>query len=182
MPEPRIAPLTDASPEVEEILDKTRVRPGPALNIFATMAHHPRLLKRFNVLGGLFLGRGLLPARARELVILRTAWRTGSKYEFGQHTLIGRQAGLTDEEIERTTKDRAEWPQGDAQLIRLADEAHDHRDVSDELWTELQSSWNAAELIELVALAGFYGMVATFLNATRVQLDPGVPGWPSGSD
>lgn len=178
MPEPRIAPLIDPSPEMEELLDKTRVRPGPPLNIFATMAHHPRLLKRFNVLGGLFLGRGVLPARERELVILRTAWRTGCVYEFGQHTLLGRQEGLTEHEIRRVTEESAEWPEGDATLIRLADEVHTSRDVSDELWAQLKQRWGEAELIELVALAGFYGMVATFLNATRVQLDPGVPGWP----
>ena len=57
MPKPRIAPLTDPTPEVKELLDKTKIRQGPVLNVFATLAHHPRLLKRFNVLGGLFLGR-----------------------------------------------------------------------------------------------------------------------------
>jgi len=178
MPEPRIAPLIDPSPEVEELLDKTRIRQGPPLNIFATMAHHPRLLKRFNVLGGLFMGRGVLPARDRELVILRTAWRTGCVYEFGQHRLLAHQEGLTEDEIRRVTEESTEWPEGDAPLIRLADEVHTNRDVSDELWAELKRRWGEAELIELVALAGFYGMVATFLNATRVQLDPGVPGWP----
>jgi len=178
MPEPRIAPLMDPSPEVEELLDKTRIRQGPPLNIFATMAHHPRLLKRFNVLGGLFMGRGVLPARERELVILRTAWRTGCVYEFGQHRLLATREGLTEDEIRRVTEESTEWPEGDAPLIRLADEVHTNRDVSDELWAELKRRWGEAELIELVALAGFYGMVATFLNATRVQLDPGVPGWP----
>src|SRR5215467_9739109 len=133
MPKPRIAPLTDPTPEVKELLDKTKIRQGPVLNVFATMAHHPRLLKRFNVLGGLFLGRGLLPARERELVILRTGWRTRCEYEFGQHTLLGRQAGLTDEEIRRVTDDDGRWPAGDAELIRLADELHESRDVSDDL-------------------------------------------------
>jgi len=178
MPEPRIAPLIDPSREVEELLDKTRIRQGRPLNIFATMAHHPRLLKRFNVLGGLFMGRGVLPARERELVILRTAWRTGCVYEFGQHRLLATREGLTEDEIRRVTEESTEWPEGDAPLIRLADEVHTNRDVSDELWAELKRRWGEAELIELVALAGFYGMVATFLNATRVQLDPGVPGWP----
>ena len=181
MPEPRIAPLVDPSPEVEELLDKTKVRQGPPLHIFATMAHHPRLLKRFNVLGGLFLGRGVLPPRARELVIMRTAWRTNCEYEFGQHTLLGRQAGLTDDEIQRLTEEAAGWPEADALLVRLADEVHVHHDVSDELWAQLERRWNQAEMIELVTLAGFYGMVSSFLNATRVQLDPGVPGWPAAT-
>ena len=179
MPEPRIAPLTDPSPEVEEILEKTKVRPGPPLNIFSTMAHHPRLLKRFNVLGGLFLGRGLLPPRERELVILRTACRSNCEYEFGQHTLLARQAGLTDDEIRRVTEELADWPDGDAHLIQLADEIHAQRDVTDELWATLERRWSPAQMIELVTLAGFYGMVATFLNSTRVQLDAAVPGWPA---
>jgi len=151
---------------------------GPPLNIFATLAHHPRLLKRFNVMGGLFLARGLLPARERELVILRTGWRTRCEYEFGQHVLIGRRAGSSDEEIRRVTTHGADWPAGDALLIRLADEIHETRDVSDELWKALRSRWDDAALLELVALAGFYGMVAGLLNALRVQREPGVPGWP----
>src|SRR5215469_3420885 len=179
MPEPRIAPLTDPTPEVKELLDKTKIHQGPVLNVFATMAHHPRLLKRFNVLGGLFLGRGLLPSRERELVILRTAWGTKCEYEFGQHTLLGRHAGLTDDEIRRVTEEAADWPEGDALLLQLADEIHAHHDVTDELWAALQRRWSPAQMIELVTLAGFYGMVAAFLNSSRVQLDPGVPGWPA---
>jgi 4-carboxymuconolactone decarboxylase len=178
MTEPRIPPLTDPSPEVAELLDKTGVGPGPPLNIFTTLAHHPRLLKRFNVLGGLFLGRGLLPARERELVVLRTGWRTGCEYEFGQHVLLGRRAGLGDDEIRRVTGDGAGWSPDDALLIRLADEVHETRDVSDELWAELGRRWDRAQLLELVALAGFYGMVCALLNAARVQREPGVPGWP----
>ncbi|HKF77427.1 MAG TPA: carboxymuconolactone decarboxylase family protein [Candidatus Dormibacteraeota bacterium] len=178
MSEPRIAPLTDPGPEVQEILDKTQVRPGPPLNIFATMAHHPRLLKRFNVLGGLFLGRGLVPEREREVVILRTGWRARCEYEFGQHTVIGRRAGLTDAEIRRLAGGAGAWTDDDALLVRLADEIYDTRDVSDELWAALSRRWTPAELIELVTLAGFYGMVSAFLNSARVQLDDGVPGWP----
>jgi hypothetical protein len=38
MTEPRIAPVTDPDPEVAELLEKTKIRPGPALNIFGTLA------------------------------------------------------------------------------------------------------------------------------------------------
>src|SRR2546423_12722776 len=120
MTAPRIPPVTDPSPEVVELLGKTAISDGPPLNIFATLAHHPRLLKRFNVLGGLFLGRGLLPARERELVILRTGWRTRCEYEFGQHTVLGRRAGLDDDEIRRVTREGARRPPRGALLIRPA--------------------------------------------------------------
>ncbi|HXM55274.1 MAG TPA: carboxymuconolactone decarboxylase family protein [Candidatus Dormibacteraeota bacterium] len=182
MTQPRIPPVTDPSPEVAEILGKTAISDGPPLNIFATLAHHPRLLKRFNVLGGLFLGRGVLPAREREIVILRTGWRTRCEYEFGQHVVLGRRAGLTDEEIRLLAREDGEWPAEDAALVRLADELHATRDVSEDLWAELSAHWNHAELLELVMLAGFYGMVSGFLNAARVQREPGLPGFPEGQD
>jgi 4-carboxymuconolactone decarboxylase len=181
MTEPRIPPVTDPDPEVAAVLETTKILPGPPLNIFATLAHHPRLLKRFNVLGGLFLGRGLLPARQRELVILRTAWRTRCEYEFGQHVLLGRRAGLADDEIRRLTTADGDWPGDDALLVRLADEVHETRDVADPLWAALAERWGQAEILELVALAGFYGMVAGILNAARVQREPGVPGWPGAT-
>jgi AhpD family alkylhydroperoxidase len=124
----------------------------------------------------------VLPARERELVILRTGWRTRCEYEFGQHVLLGRRAGLSDEEIRRVTADDGDWAPGDALLIRLSDEVHETRDVSDELWEALSDRWDREALLELVALAGFYGMVAGLLNAARVQRDPGVPGWPDATE
>jgi len=45
-----------------------------------------------------------LPARHREILRLRIGWLCQSEYEFGQHTRIGKEAGLTDEEIVRITK------------------------------------------------------------------------------
>ncbi|MEZ5229575.1 MAG: carboxymuconolactone decarboxylase family protein [Acidimicrobiales bacterium] len=56
-------------------------------------------MKRFNLLGGFLLNKGLIPAREREIVILRVGWNAQAVYEFGQHTLIGKQTGLTDDEI-----------------------------------------------------------------------------------
>ena len=72
---------------------------GRPLNIFGVLGHHPKLLKRFNLLGGFILNKGLIPERERELVILRVGWNAQAVYEFGQHTVIGQRCGLTDDEI-----------------------------------------------------------------------------------
>ena len=39
------------------------------MNLFTTLAHHPRLLKRWSAFGGLLLAGGTLPARDREVLI-----------------------------------------------------------------------------------------------------------------
>lgn len=166
---PRIQPAAEAIPEGL-----------PPLNIFATMAKHPKLLDRFNRFGGFLLYRGLLPAREREIVILRVGWRSGSVYEFGQHTVIGRGAGLTDEEVRRLAVDRVDdaWSDDDRNLIELADQLCTTNKVDDALWERLSRRWNEQEVMELLVVAGFYRLVSGFLNATGVQLEQGTPGWP----
>ena len=95
----RIEPKAEFDDDELELLGKTLLIDGRPANIFGTMIKHPKLLKRFNVLGGFILTKGMLPAREREIVILRVGANCVAKYEFGQHTVIGRRCGLTDEEI-----------------------------------------------------------------------------------
>lgn len=183
MEQPRINPVTEPTDEQAELLGKMQLRAGERpLNIFGTLAHHPRLLKRFSLLGSAFLMDGRLPAREREVVILRIGWRCRSPYEFGQHRRLGREAGLTDAEIARCADadtSEGEWSAGDAALVALADDMCDTDTVSDATWSALADRWDDAELIELVLLAGYYRMVSGFLNAVGVQLDPGVEGLPT---
>jgi alkylhydroperoxidase family enzyme len=150
----------------------------PPINIFATLAHHPRMLKRLNVFGGLFLAHGAVAPRDREIVILRAAWRAGCEYEFGQHTLPGRQAGLTDAEIAGLAGAPRQWSAADQILIDLADQVDAGARLEDATWEAVHAAHGDLASIELVMLAGFYRMLAGFLNTLRVELDPGVPGWP----
>jgi 4-carboxymuconolactone decarboxylase len=151
----------------------------PQLNIFLTLAKHRPLYDRFSRLGGFLLYRGLLPARPREIVILRTGWRSGSVYEFGQHTRFGQEAGLTLEEIRRlATQGTDGWSEEDRTLVLFADELCGTNTVTDETWAALAARWSEEELLELVVVAGFYRLVSGFLNSVGVQLEPGTAGWP----
>ncbi len=187
---PRIPLVTEVDPDSElgEILGKSMTSDGEPLNIFGALAHHPKLFKRFNLMGGFLLNKGLLPAREREIVILRVGWNARAMYEFGQHTIIGRNAGLTDEEIEALATDDPDlrggdrghrWSDADRDLIALADELCADDCVTDKTFARLSARWNEAELVELVVCAGFYRLVSGFLNTMGVPLDPGVPGFPS---
>jgi 4-carboxymuconolactone decarboxylase len=154
----------------------------PKLNIFRTLQRNQTLYKSFLRLGGYLLTGGGLPERAREIVILRTGWRAGSEYEFGQHTVIGRRAGLSDAEIERLADgDSGGWDEGDAALVRLADELCDDDMVSEQTWAALGRRWNDEELLELLVLAGFYRLVSGMLNSVGVALEPATPGWPASA-
>lgn len=178
---PRLQPVSPITLEIEEILaGSIKSVNGEHLHLFGTMAHHPKMLKRFLAFGGFFLNRGLLPAREREIVILRVGWNTASVYEFGQHTVIGRNCGLRDDEIAALAGDpsRHGWSDRDRGLITMTDEICADDCVSEPTWKELRAGWSDAELCELVLLVGVYRMVAGFLNTMGVELDPNTPGWP----
>ena len=178
---PRIAPLVDLTEELQTIMGGGINSPaGTPLNIFGTIAHHPKLLKRFMNFAGLFLNKGLLPAREREIVILRVGWNCQSVYEFGQHTVIGQRVGLSLTEIGALTMSSNEfnWSERDIALIAMSDELCADDCVSEATWNLLKAHWKENELIELVMVAGTYRLVSGFLNTMGVELDVDTPGWP----
>ncbi len=181
LPRPRIPPLEAAawSDEVREMLAKTAVD-GRVFNVFATLAQHPKLLKRWMVFANHVLFKSALPARARELLILRTAWHCRSDYEWGQHQRIARAAGLSDEEIQRVAEgpEAPGWATGDAALLRAADELMDDKVVSDATWAALAESLGTDGLMDVVFTVGNYAMLAMALNSFGVERDPGIGGIP----
>ena len=174
---PRIHPVTadEQDEQQRELLGGVAL---PAANIFATFVRHPGLFRKWMPFGGKLLS-GKIPARERELVILRTGYLCRSEYEWGQHVTIGRAAGLTDEEIERVKAgpDDPAWDGFDATLLRAADELHEDACISDATWAALAARYDEKQLIELPMLIGQYHLVAFTLNSLGVQREAGVPGF-----
>ncbi len=174
---PRVDPLSDEQldPEIRE-----RLGDGPALNIFRTLAHHPKLLKRWLVFGSHILGKNSLEPRERELVILRTGWLCRAEYEWAQHVEIARGSGLSDEEIERIARgaDAPDWSERDRALLRAADELHAEQFVSDETWNALSKHYETRQLMDLVFTVGQYTLVSMALNTLGVQLESGAARFP----
>lgn len=181
---PRIAPLApaDRDEQTQELLGGTGTLTGPASNIFDTLVRHPGLFRRWLPFGGKLLV-GKLPARDRELLILRTGWHTQSAYEWGQHVLIAASAGLSDEEIARVALGPSApgWEPFEAVLLTAADELHTDACLSDATWDALAQKYDQRQLIEVPMLVGHYHMVAFTLNSLGVEREPGVPGLPAAS-
>lgn len=154
----------------------------PTVNIFATLVRHPGLFRRWLPFGGKLLA-GKLPARDRELLILRTGWRCGSEYEWAQHVLVGRQSGLTDEEIERVTLGPTAdgWDDHDALLLRAADELHEDHCLTDVTWAALAGRYDDQQMVEVPMVVGHYHLVSMTLNSLGVPLEDSAPRWP-GTD
>jgi len=134
-PAPRISPLPqdEHDEQTRELLAGVRIAgapDAPAANIFSTLVRHPGLFRHWLRFAGKLLS-GQLPARDRELLILRTGWLCRAAYEWGQHKVIARAAGIP--------------------AVTL-----DHRDFADRAAFEavLQSALDQHR-IDLICLAGF---------------------------
>lgn len=177
---PRIPPIPEHewNEEQQEIFKNQRMR-GNVLNIFRTLANHQKLAKRWLVFGNHVLAKSTLPVRDREIAILRVAWRCQSAYEWGQHVLIGQQAGLTPEEIERvkTGAQTDGWTDHERLVMTAVDELKDDAFVSDETWAGLKRTYTDQQMMDLVFACGQYNMVAMALNSFGVQLDPDINGF-----
>lgn len=171
---PRITPVSDPTSDVAELLAKTKVGPsGRPLNLFATLARHPQLMSRFMVFARAFLAHGTLPARERELVILRTSHRTRCQYVWDQHLRIAQRAGVAADLIKLASEDglRQAPVTDEALLLQFVDEILGAGAVDTYIWQRQRERWSDAQLIELILLPGFYRMTAAFLNGLNVQAD-----------
>ncbi len=175
----------ETSGSTAEILEASRLlgRNGEPINIFRTLAHHGRALKHSFGLGGAFMFGGNLSGRVREIVILRVARNTRCEYEYAQHLVIGQQNGLSRHEIESLVMPDLDdgWSPAEHAVIAAVDQLCQADDIDDPVWSELTRYFDDVQLVELLMLTGYYRMLAGFLNGARVELDPGLEGWPEGA-
>ena len=160
-----------------------RIEPEPmpegAPRILGTVKRHPHLLEP--MLGfSSALAAGALPRRASEILALRAAWNCRSAFEWAHHTRYGLDAGLSQEEIDRLAGGDPDegWSEGDAALVRAADELHAVQDVSDATWARLAQDWDEGQLVEIPFVVGQYTMLSMVAKATGVPVDPEHPRFP----
>ena len=174
---PRVEPLDIDRLDADQQAALAPVRDGKlgALNIFRTLAHAPKALTAFLGWGSYILSRrNALPARERELAILRTGFNCGAGYEWTQHHAIGLEAGLTEAEILAIKQGPADpsWSAIDRTILTACDDLTRDFHVSDATWTALAALGDKARM-DLVMTVGQYTQVSMMLNSFGVQLDPG---------
>lgn len=177
---PRLDPIQpeDWSDEIKKVL-QPNVEKGTVFNIFKTLSHHPDLFRRWLVFGNHVLFKSTLPPRERELIILRIGWLCEAEYEWAQHVLIGKEAGLTAEEIDRIKAgpNARGWSEADKLLLQATDELRKDAFITDATWNGLRQHFDTKQLMDVVFAVGQYNLVSMALNTLGVQLDDGLEGF-----
>lgn len=142
-------------------------------HVFAVLHLHPPLFWGWLHFASRLMPFGRLQARERERAILRTAWSCRCRYEWGQHVDVGLRAGLDDDAIVRIRRghEAARDPR-EALVLRACDELVQDRTLAAETFAALREHMSEPEIIELTMLIGHYAMLASFLNAVGLVLEP----------
>ncbi|MEK6301646.1 MAG: carboxymuconolactone decarboxylase family protein [Acidobacteriota bacterium] len=171
---PRIAPVPEQGrTEAQRQMLASR----PDFNIYKTLAHHPELYSRWSPLGSFLLNGSSLPARHREMLMMRMGWLCQSEYEWAQHARIATSsAGMTDQEVHRIAEGprAAGWTDFERTLLSMVDELRYDAMVGDATWRALRKEYSDQQMMEALYTAAQYQLVSMALNSLGVQLDPGL--------
>lgn len=177
----RIPPLAPErmTPEQKRLAEEIAATRGGRLGgPFAIWIRNPEMVERAERFGS-FLRTGTSLARRRvELAVLITARFWTAQYEWYAHERAALDLGVPAEVVDAIKLGRPprfDDPAEEA-IHALLTELYEAKSVSDATYARALDLLGEAAVIDLVAVAGFYSMVALTLNAFEVAIpDGGAP-------
>jgi alkylhydroperoxidase family enzyme len=145
------------------------------INLYRVLAHSPNGARSFMGLGKFIRHQSRLDARLRELAILQVGYLTRSPYEYSHHIKIGRDFGVSDDDIRavvdetagrKTTLDKLA-----KSVLLAAREMTRDMAVSDETFTALRQGLDNECLTDLVITIAFYNGVVRLLATMQIDVE-----------
>jgi AhpD family alkylhydroperoxidase len=159
---------SDLLPEHQDLLARN-------LNLYRVLAHSPRAARSLNTLARFVRDGSRLDPRLRELAILQVSFLTGSAWGFSHHVRIGREVGVTDEEIRAIAAETSGQPTHLDPLakavLRAAREMTVDLRISDETFSRLQRGLDNERLTDLVVAIAFYNGLVRLLETMQVDVE-----------
>ncbi len=160
----------------KKFLDAIKAKSGRVPNIFKTMAHSPVALQAYLGMSEA-LGNAKLPVKVREQIALAVGEDNQCHYCLAAHAAIGKNAGLSPEEVEGARRARAADPKTNA-ILQFARKLSAHRgNISDQ---ELEAARGAGcseeEIFEILTAVALNLFTNYFNHVADPAIDfPQVP-------
>jgi 4-carboxymuconolactone decarboxylase len=181
VPEPSREQLEPAARILYDQIASTR---GETRGPFMVLLHHPALCERVAALGELLRFRSGLPGADRELAILAAGREVEALYEWAAHEPLALREGTRAEAIEvvREGQPTDGLRPREAIIVGTIRALYRAHGLTAAEFARAEAEFGRQGLVELVTLAGYYGMIGAVLNAFEVDLPPGaVPAFPRGA-
>lgn len=141
--------------------------------VVGLLARHPKMAEAFLTFNAHLLQRGELPARLRELIILRVAYEHQSAFEWGQHVKMALAAGVDQFEIDRITEGHSGFDGNDELVLTATGELLGSGTLAAATWDRLVAELDTHQAMEVIFVVGAY--VTTGMAFGTWGLDP-LPG------
>jgi alkylhydroperoxidase family enzyme len=145
-------------------------------NLHKLLVNSPEMARAFNGIGGYIRFKSKLDPRLRELAILQVGWMEKSEYEFTHHVKIGKEFGVTDEDIKNLfleTEGKSSTLDPLAKLV-LKGAREMVRDIgmSDATFAEIKKHLSNEHMTDLVLTIAFYCAVVRVLATMKIDNEP----------
>ena len=160
----------DVKPEHQDLLARN-------INLYRALVHSPNGARAFSVLGHFIRHTSHLDPRLREMAILQVGYLARSPYEYSHHVEIGRDFGVSDQDIRAIADETAGRP---TQLepiakavLRAAREMTTDLTISEQTFAALRRELDHERLTDLVLTIGFYNGVVRILATLQIDVEDG---------
>ncbi len=160
--------VDDLAPEDRELLDRP-------INLARMLAHSPGGTRAFRHTGGWIRNTSRFDSRLREMAILRIGVITRTDYEYSHHIELGRQFGLSDDDIRAVIAgpDAESLPELERLVLTAADEVTGGLSISPETFNALRRHLDSELLVELTIIVSYYNAVVRVLRSLEIDVEPG---------
>jgi alkylhydroperoxidase family enzyme len=146
------------------------------INLTRLLVNSPGMAKAFHGIGGYIRNKSTLDSRLRELAILQVGWMEKSEYEFTHHVKIGKEFGVTDEDIQGLFLETEGKPSKldplTKTLLKGAREMVRNIGMSDETFAEIKKHLSNEHMTDLVLTIAFYCAVVRVLATMKIDNEP----------
>ena len=142
---------------------------------YGMLIKSPELLKRYLLMTEYLRQKTSLPHRLNEMAILLEARLWDAQYEWWAHEPLARKAGVPDAVIEdiRAGKRPAAMQPDEAVVYDVVTEILNKRQLSDDTFAKAKQILGEQQVVDLVAVTGFYVMVSAVVIAGRIEIPNG---------
>ncbi|HJP21559.1 MAG TPA: carboxymuconolactone decarboxylase family protein [Alphaproteobacteria bacterium] len=145
------------------------------LNIYRALANSPGGARSFGGLGQYIRHQSPLDTRLRELAILQVGYLTRSPYEYSHHIEIGREFGVSDDDLRALAEESAGRQSSLEPLARTvlkaAREMTENFTISDGTYAALERDLDNECLTDLVLTIAFYNGVVRLLASLQIDVE-----------
>lgn len=158
----------DLAPENRDLLSRN-------INLYRVLVHSPDATRSFLTLAKYIRFHSRLDPRLREMAILQVGYLTRSPYEYSHHIKIGRDFGVTDDDIRAIEAESqaqvTQLPPLEKAILLAARELTVQPSLSDSTFAELRKSLDNQQIVDLLMVISFYAGVVRLLAALQIDVE-----------